>query len=180
MLRSTAWRRRLDEMDIGHLRQCAGLWQRIWPSDGGTAQTLSRLRAQLGQARYRDVVVHGIDLAGTTVALARSFVRRIGTTAGERDVLAMAGVCTQSDCRGGGFGSQVVRDVYRRLDRRVPVCLFQTRVPGFYRRLGGREVDNPVVDSSGDGRGFWDPHVMIHPAEAGWPAGEIDIRGPGW
>lgn len=180
MLPTNTWRQRLDEMEVDFLRRCAGLWQRIWPQDDGAAEVERRLRALLGDPRYRDVVLHGVELSGTLVALARSFVRTVGTADGERDVLALAGVCTLPDCRGGGFGRQVVEDVYQRLGPAVPVCLFQTQVPGFYRKLGGREIDNPIVNASGEGRGFWDPHAMIHPGDADWPEGEIDIRGPGW
>ena len=61
----------------------------------------------------------------------------------------------------------------------LPVAFFQTGVPDFYVRLGGRLVTNAFVSSAG-GRTFWEPHAMIHPSAADWPDGEIDLLGPGW
>jgi hypothetical protein len=44
-------------------------------------------------------------------------------------------------------------------------------------------VDNRFVNSTAEdphASPFWDRVIMRYPAKAGWPAGEIDLRGPGW
>ena len=63
--------------------------------------------------------------------------------------------------------------------------LFQTshEVRPFYEKLGAGLVTNRIVNSLADDpteNPFWDEVVMRYPAAKHWPAGEIDLRGPGW
>jgi hypothetical protein len=65
-----------------------------------------------------------------------------------------------------------------------PVALFQTAVPDFYTRLGSRSVSNRFVNSRNsedpEANPWWDPNIMIYPADAAWPMGTIDLNGSGY
>lgn len=119
------------------------------------------------------------------VAHAAFFPRTVRHVAGELVVMALAGVCVPKDRRGAGLGRKAVLEAFRDVDTGLfRVSLFQTTVPDFYRRLGAVVVGNRF----GNGRNasdpgktpWWDPYVMIYPAWAGWPAGDIDLNGPGY
>ena len=119
------------------------------------------------------------------VAHAEVFVRRIFTQEGEKDVLALAGVCTDLGFRGRNLGVEIVRAALAKLTEfDLDVCLFQTGVPSFYEKLGGRIIDNRVVNhhhpterqaDDPDANPFWDETVMIYPANADWPTGTIEL-----
>lgn len=121
----------------------------------------------------------------TLAAHAAFFPRTVRHVAGEFVVMALAGVCVPKDRRGAGLGRRVVLEAFRDVDAGLfRVSLFQTTVPDFYRRLGAVTVGNRFFNSrhvTGPGKTpWWDPHVMIYPAWTGWPAGDIDLNGPGY
>ena len=123
---------------------------------------------------------HFIREGGAIIAMARTFRRVITEVSGQHfPVLALAGVCTHPHQRGRGLGRAVVWAAWSLLQADLHVCFFQTGVPAFYERMGARTVTNLICDSTG-ARGFWDPHAMIYPATAAWPAGELDLLGGGW
>ena len=66
------------------------------------------------------------------------------------------------------------------MSQAVPVSLFQTDVPDFYVKLGGRVIDNPVINSVSDAKPQWSSHLMLYPANANWPTGTVDLLGAGW
>ena len=122
---------------------------------------------------------------GAVLAHSCVFVREIITGEGPRRVGALAGVCVDPDCRGRGWGADVVRAALDYLPQLgVSVCLFQTDVPGFYEKLGCRIVTNTFFDGTRpDGSRddpFWSAYQMVFPAHFDWPDGEIDINGPGY
>ena len=180
MTKPRIWTRPLEEMARTDLQACASLWSAVFPDVGDVDQVMARCRDLIGNLRYRACVIHGVHLDDRLVAAARSFVRTIATDAGDKRVLALAGVCTDPAYRLRGYAREVVSAAFARLDDRLQVCLFQTDVPAFYRRLGARPVANAVIDSSECGRPFWSSHVMIYPAGAAWPASTIDLQGPAW
>jgi len=118
------------------------------------------------------------------LAMSRLLPRRVHTQAGPLEVLALAGVKSHPNRRGEGLGRAVVRAAFARVDDGVlPVSLFQTGVPGFYRKLGCREVHNRFVNSLGEDPSqspWWDKAAMIYPSAFDWPAGEVDTLGAGW
>ena len=133
-----------------------------------------------GQARRIFVVRH----EGRIVATASFLPRRIQTSQGALDVLALAGVGTLPGFRLHGLGRLLVRAAFDYVDKGAfGVSLFQTGVPGFYEKLGCRRVANPFVNSLGANpheMPWWDAHNMIYPAAYPWPEGPVDLVGPGW
>jgi ribosomal protein S18 acetylase RimI-like enzyme len=120
------------------------------------------------------------------LAKAQTFRRAIATAAGPMTVLALSAVCTAPEARGRGLGSAVVRAAFGRVGSgELPACLFQTsrRNRKFYEALGAGLVDNRIVNGLApdpQASPFWDEIVMGYPAGTIWPAGAIDLRGPGY
>ncbi len=165
------------------------LMNSVWPSPEKTAAELIRQTMEAAQKaddsvesqKTRYIVWDG----GRVVAHARTFVRSIAFEGGQLDVLALANVCTAHDCRGLGLGKAVVsRALKKREQLGLSVCLFQTGVVGFYKKFGGRQVDNRFINSRNredpQSNPWWDEAVMIVPAGAKWPDGTIDLGGDGY
>lgn len=100
------------------------------------------------------------------------------------NVLALAAVCTDHNHRGAGLGVAVAKAAFGQISDRRPVSLFQTGVPKFYEKLGGRIVSNPFVnllnEENSQANPWWDVEVMIVPGSFGWPDGKIDMNGAGY
>lgn len=176
--------RSLPELAASQLREIAHLWFTIWPKPNLTVDDYERdlwERAEQRPSRQ----LHVLSQHGRVCAAAESFARPIETTRGPLVVMALASVCSAESHRGLGFGRQVVQAAFARVDAgEFPLALFQTQVPDFYVRLGARTVDNPFGNGRATGdpaaNPFWDPHIMIYPARADWPAGPVDLCGPGY
>ncbi len=156
----------------------------IWPEQDKTVdQLVAELMEHAGQLEAaRRLVVWESD---RVIAHARTFVRTIHGDCRSLNVLALATVCTDPAWRGRGLGAAIVQRAFTQLNpNRLPVSLFQTGVPDFYIKLGGRIVDNRFVNSrdadKGQNNPWWDDQVMIYPAQFDWPAGTIDLNGPGY
>ena len=127
-----------------------------------------------------------IRRAGRIAAMAQVSAREIQTSGGRMTVLALAAVCSAPEMRGQGYGKAVIEaafDLAR--DGTFPLALFQAtqQVRPLYEKLGAQVIDNVTVNSLADdpaALGFWDEVAMIFPADAPWPAGPIDLLGPGW
>jgi GNAT superfamily N-acetyltransferase len=123
------------------------------------------------------------DLA---VASCQTFPRTIKVDGKPMTILALAGVCTRSASRGQGFGSQVVKAAFARVERlEFPFCFFQTthRNRPFYERLGATRLETRFFNSLStdpEADPFWDQVAMYFPASRPWPAGAVDTLGPGW
>jgi len=180
-------RRTLSEDDA---RAIAELLLAIWPKagrtvDSRTAELVNQWKVYRGSERQfpRSFVARE---GGRIIAHASADPRTIATRNGEFTVLALARVCTAPEARGRKLGQAVVRAAFGLVDDGTfPFALFQTGVAvrPFYERLGAVEVQNDFVNSLGDDPAaspFWDKVIMRYPAGPGWPAGEIDVRGPGW
>jgi GNAT superfamily N-acetyltransferase len=120
-------------------------------------------------------------------ALALAAPRDIRFDSGiELTILALARVCTAPQRRGEGLGAQVVRSALQMVDDDVyPFALFQTTPPvrAFYEKLGACGVKNRIINSHADDPTacpFWSEVIMRYPAGPGWPAGIIDLMGPGY
>ena len=125
-----------------------------------------------------------LRVEGRLVATSQIVPRRIKTTRGMMDVLGLAGVKTHPDFRLHGFGAKVVRAAFAYVDNGTfGLSLFQTRVAGFYEKLGCRRVDNEFLNSLAEdphARPWWDAQNLIYPASCDWPGGVVDLLGPAW
>ncbi|MEX2093154.1 MAG: GNAT family N-acetyltransferase [Pirellulales bacterium] len=123
---------------------------------------------------------------GRVIAHAAASPRTIGTNEGDLTILALEKVGVDPDERGRKLGQAVVRAVFDFVDHGpFAHSLFQTshQVRPFYEKLGAGAVTNRIINSLADDptkNPFWDEVVMRYPAAKHWPAGEIDLRGPGW
>lgn len=146
--------------------------------------------ALLGEAPPRRNLRHFViwEDRGRRRALAHAltFERVVYGQDGALTVAALAAVCVDRALHGRGLGARVtaaaLADVARNPD--VVGALFQTGVPGFYEKLGCRVVDNRFVDRltalDPEADAFWDRCAMVYPADLAWPAGVIDLGGPGF
>jgi predicted N-acetyltransferase YhbS len=124
--------------------------------------------------------------SGVIIAHSMLIPRTLGTTAGALTIAGLARVCCDPAQRGRGLGELVVKAVFELVDAGVfPFSFFQTtsKVRSFYEKLGAAVATNRVVNSlAEDPRAcpFWDEVLMRYPSSGDWPAGEIDLRGPGY
>ncbi len=119
--------------------------------------------------------------SGAVAAHALVFARTVFTVQGPLTVGALATVCVDPANRGQGWGADVVRAAFEYLpELGAPVALFQTGVPGFYEKLGARQVTNRFVNGDNPNNPFWDICEMIYPASFDWSEGQIDLNGPGY
>ena len=157
------------------------LGNQIWPPAADAPpdfeQAIERWRTQ-SCAHF--VIVDDED-ENLVLAKARIFSREISTAQGPLQVGALASVCVHPNYRGRGWGADVVRAAFAYLpEMNVEVALFQTGVPQFYEKLGCRLVENRFHNGGDYNDAFWDDYTMIYPANFAWPAGEIDLNGPGY
>ena len=132
----------------------------------------------------------GPDGRPRCIANAAALVRTVQTPDGLMTVSGLLDVATHPDARGRGLGAVVVRRVFASVDDGTyPFCLFGTGpARPFYEKLGACVVDNPIVNSHAaddpEANPFTDTYVMRYPADTAgrtpWPAGVIDLRGPGF
>lgn len=164
-------------------RGVARLLQKVWPHAvaeiSALAETFQRERPE-----KPDLIFYALWDDDSVVATAQTFARTIHFATQSMTVLALAGVCVHPDYRGQGIGSKVVRAAFAPVDAgRYAVSLFQTGAPHFYRCMGARLVENAFSDSTApepEHRPWWDPHVMIYPADFDWPNAPIDLGGAGY
>jgi predicted N-acetyltransferase YhbS len=175
---------------VGDARAIATLLVAIWPKPGRTIDTLAdelltKQRHYAGpESQYPRLFVVRHD--GRVIACSSAVPRMIGTAAGEMTVLALARVCTDPHFRGKHLGQTVVRAAFELVDDgSYPFSLFQTgpSVRPFYEKLGAVKASNHFINSLADdpcANPFWDTEIMRYPGKPGWPAGQIDLRGPAW
>jgi hypothetical protein len=177
-------------LTLEQARNIGELLVRIWPKPNVTVEDRAQQQLAFGRSYLGDdaraprslVVLDG----GRVIAHALVFARTIRTLEGEMTIAALARVCSDPDRRGEGLGDMVVRAAFAPVDAGdFAFSLFQTshRVRPFYERLGCVLVDNSITNSLGEtpkANPFWDEVVMRYPADRPWPAGTIDLRGPGY
>jgi predicted N-acetyltransferase YhbS len=178
-----------SKLNLQQATRIVKLTNSIWPKPEKTESQL--VQNLLRQAQLSDTPMASrcsqfvIWEGDRVVAHAQVFVRKIFTAPAEIDVLALAGVCTDPTVRGQGMGAAVVLRGFEKLtELDLSVCLFQTGVVPFYEKLGARTVENRFVNrqhaSDPATNPWWDKAVMIYPADADWPGGEIDLGGAGY
>jgi len=170
------------------LLQMHQLWSTIWNDRNEPIPTEDQSDALWKDwnqnGRPMEEHFHCIHIEDRLIALARTFYREVLMPDKTRlQVLALAGVCSHPDFRNLGLGVKVVRAAFERTQKEpVSCCLFQTGVPGFYKKLGAQEVSNNFVNSHDNEyptQNPWrEPHVMIYPQITDWPnQGKVDLQG---
>ena len=185
---------RESELSDSQIASIVALTNSVWPKDGLTleqriAQEMLIVRnadrAKINPVRF---VVWDGDAA---ISHALVFDRQIypldeaEQRCGQIKVLALAKVCCDASRRGEGLGMAVVEAAFQLIGEQKPLSLFQTGVPRFYEKLGGRIVKNRFVNflSQDDRQAnpWWDDEIMIVPGNASWPEQKtIDLNGPGY
>jgi hypothetical protein len=171
-------------------RAIAELLCLIWPKPDKTVdirqeQLLALGRGYVGHENQhpRSFVIRD---AGRVIAHSSMIPRTIGTSAGDMTIAGLSRVCSDPAYRGKGLGELVVREVFALVDDGTfPFSLFQTnnKVRPFYEKLGSVLVTNRIVNSQAEdptANPFWDEVALRYPGNRDWPAGEIDLRGPGY
>lgn len=160
----------------------------VWPSKDKTfADRLRQFTSWVKENRRTGLEVVSLVVwdGKHAIAHARTFPRKIHTQSGALTIMGLAGVCVSPGRRREGLGKSVVMKAFERVDNGAfVVSLFQTGVPDFYRKLGARLVANQFVNrlnsENPNANPWWDPNIMIYPADARWPAGIIDLNGPAY
>ncbi len=182
---------RLTEIREDELLAIGRMLASVWPKpDRGPVERAEQLKrvgvdysGPAGQAPISFVVWDGDQ----PMAHSLTFGRKVATSSGELDVMALAMVAADPVCRGKGYGVAVAQASFERVNAGdFAFSLFQTshKVQSFYERLGCKLVENRVVnslsESEPEANPFWDDVVMRYPAEGDWPEGDIDLRGRGY
>lgn len=118
-------------------------------------------------------------------AYAESFGRKVNLDNTPFTLMGIGAVCVDKAYRGLGLGAKIVKKCFERIDQGdYEVCLFQTGVPGFYKKLNCRLVHNAFIDSTHPTEPkknpFWDEYTMIYPKDFNWPNGSVDLLGAGY
>lgn len=174
----------------GQARSIGELIHATWPKPHMTPAARAAQQLEIGR-QYAHAGVHEpraivIVEGDAVVAHASVLPRTVGTERGDMTIAGLARVCTAAAARGRGLGEAVVRAALGLVDAgEFEFALFQTngRVRGFYERLGCVPVENLIVNSLAEdpmAAVFWDEVAMRYPVHGDWPAGTIDLRGPGY
>ena len=159
----------------------------VW-MDAGRSGAANPDTAAATPPPVRYAVVEG----GRWLANAASLVRTVGTEAGDLTVCGLFDVATHPNARGRGLAVAVTQAVFNAVnDGTYPFCMFQTGAARkFYEtKFGATLVTNEIVNTHAAGdpeaNPFTDEFVMRYPGEPAsggtpWPAGRIDLRGPGF
>jgi len=179
---------KMNELTREEVGEAVGLWQAVWPQkefdrEKATSESFARWR----EWKDDSARIHRVVIDGRLAAICRTFGREIRFLGADETmmVLALAGVAADPGQRGLGCGAAVARSAFERVDGgEFPISLFQTGIPEFYAKLGARIVDNPFGnshhESDPNARPWWDPTVMIYPAEGPWRQGSVDLQGPAY
>lgn len=170
------------EVKDSELMAAAHLMLKTWPKDGLTEEGVFK---DFKRHLFDPSGVYHLALSpeGRLLGCAKSYARRVNIGGRDCDIMALAGVAVEQECRGGGLGAALVRAAFARVDNgEFRLSIFQTAVPGFYLKLGCAVVENPVINSFNPGASpFWDPYIIAYPA-ARLPEKhhKIDLLGPGY
>jgi predicted acetyltransferase len=173
--------------------QAAGIGEfiaRVWPKPNVNGADRTRQLADVAR-KWQGTASHGprcfvVREDDRVVAHAAIWPREIESHGRRLTVAGLSRVGADPELRGRGLGELVVRAALTPVDDgEFPFALFQAsrRVQKFYEKLGAVLVENPIVNSLADdptANPFWDEIVMRYPADRDWPAGQIDLFGPGF
>lgn len=153
----------------------------IWPSKDGIIRCeedeLGLFFADRPEERH--IVLKCDNKVG---GYARIFLRKIMIGKRIYRNCALACVCVNELQRRNGYGREIVRCAFERVDNKQYDCsLFQTAVPGFYEKPGAKVINNTCVNSlDNNSNPWWDKFVMIYPSSVETSDYIIDTNGKGY
>ena len=173
----------IDQAPDDLLLQAIALLASIWPKASLDLTDAASVQNNVNRARARGGTMFVILEGDRLVAHARVSERDMHLPEETVSVGCLAGVCVDAEFRGRNLGRQVVGAAFGLVDSGViPVLLFQTAVPGFYEKMGARQLANTFFNGTdlrlGLERPWWEAHVMSYPASFIWPDAPIDLNGP--
>lgn len=162
-----------------------------WPKPEVNAEKIAQAAlaqqaaGEFSSGRHRWYEVRD-QTSGRVLAHAACLPREIRIEGSGHTILGLAAVCTRPEYRRQGLGAAVVRACFAHVDQgEYPWCLFQTSQANrrFYESLGASVIGNRIVNSQSDkpqADPFWDELRMVYPASKAFPAGVVDLLGPGY
>jgi predicted GNAT family N-acyltransferase len=177
---------RESELNRTQLYEIVSLVNGIWPHPEKSVDEMVSNAITFAERNRIDWNRHFVIWDNTkAIAHARIFPREILPENQVLSILALADVCVFQERRGEGLGKKMIKKVFKLVDdSEFPFILFQTAVPEFYRKLCARKVSNRFYNSKNradtESNPWWEENIMIYPASYNFPAGKIDLNGPGY
>ncbi|MDA3901552.1 MAG: GNAT family N-acetyltransferase [Spirochaetes bacterium] len=170
------------ELSQSRAEEIITMLHQIWPPDE-TTDIKTSINSYISKNERHDLILYLEN--NSVIAHAISFTREINTDEGKMEVLALAGIAVRPEHRGRNLGKEIVLDAFENIKRnKLELSLFQTGVPRFYEKMGGRIISNRFVNSLNNedpqANPWWDKSVMIYPGTAAFPDGTIDLLGSGY
>ncbi len=171
------------ELSKAELEKIARLLRDVWPPKDGVFDLDADIRRMV-LTEDRPIEKHIILSDGDQIlAYSKLFSRQVRVGIQPVNNMALACVCVKEAFRGRGFGELIVKTAFGFVDDNTFECsIFQTQVLQFYLGLGARFLYNKFINSLSrtDNNPWWDPHVMIYPADYHLADVAIDLCGQGY
>lgn len=172
------------ELSEREIRDAIGLKMSIWPpvNNSYTIDLLVDRYKEEPPAFDKVLLLYN---EGVLIGHTEVFGREV--KAGSRPVrnMALAGVCVLPEFRKRTLGSQLVKQAFSFVESEDFECsLFQTPVPRFYENLCCTIIKNTFINSKNTDdvakNPWWDPYVMVYPADHNLGESIIDLNGSGY
>ena len=173
----TLFTHKTKSLTIQQIKRIVELIESVWPED----KTIEELVEEY-DINSEDTVIVVWD-NGKAIAHARYFPRIIKAGLIDIKVLCLGGVCVSPNRRKENLGKFISKKAFEVIDKReFSFCLFQTKVPEFYKKIGGTEINNIFYNSKNINNPhkspWWDDHIMVYAKDIkGWPICSIDLNG---
>ena len=175
---------KLEDLTDRQLHSIVSLRNDVWPQpEKSLDQLVEEFPKRRGEGVQRAFII--VWEGDKAIAHAEIFPREIRTAEGSLEILALAGVCVSRKHRDEGLGKMIVERAFAEVDNKpYAVCLFQTDIPSFYKRLGAKRVTNQFFNrlnqENPEANPWGDHYVMAYPETFAWPEGRIDLNGFGF
>ncbi len=173
---------RIDWYTSNDIRDICSIFHTAWKMKESLDQTVELFGANhITRSAYRSYVIRSGDTIASHAGL---FSREIRVDNSRVTIGCLASVCTHPQHKKEGMASDILAVVFKEAhSASVPFesILFQTQLKAFYQKLKAFEISNKVINSQDNNKNpFWDPHIMCYSRHAKFPAGMIDLMGPGF
>jgi len=165
----------LKELREDDIVKIIKLKAKVWPdSPGETPQDFP--------LKHRESTFYLIKSGSEIQAMAETFLRTITAGSTPHKIMALASVCVDPAQQGNGLGKAVVEKVFIDMSGKYEFSIFQTGVPGFYKKLVAKLISNRFINSEDPTlqSPWWDSYVMIYPSTIDLEDHIIDLKGPAY